>query len=548
LNLTARGFDMFFRLSAILALLGGLTSPARLAAGDPADALAAAIDRHLLADWQARGIQPAATADDAEFVRRVFLDVVGRAPKVAETRAFLADRSPDKRAKLVEKLLTMPGHATHFASVTRSAWIPNSSTNPQFAGFGFQVENWLRDRFRENTPADAVVRRLLTVGVTVPAGNPNFRFVQGNPNDPESQALAGFYSANEGKAENLGAAVSRLFLGIKLECAQCHDHPFAPYTKEQFWEFAAFFAEFSPLPAVRPGFVGPVQPQSRLNRLTIPNTQTQVVARFFDGGDPTWTDARTPRQELAGWLTGRENPYFARNLANRMWAHFFGAGIIDPVDEPGENNQPTHPELLDELGRAFAAGGYDNRLLIRAITRSRAYQLTSRMTHPTQADGRRFARMNVKALTPAQLFDSLVAATGYRENPALRQNGFAAFNPNPGNPRGLFLNRFASTEKPTEANTTILQALLLMNGQFVGDQTGLEKSEVLGAVVDVPGWDTNRRVEALFLAAFARRPGPEELEKFASYVDRGGATGDKKQALADVFWVLLNSTEFLFNH
>jgi hypothetical protein len=533
--------------AALLAVLGGLTSPARLAAADPADALAAAIDRHLQADWQARAIQPAAPADDAEFVRRVYLDVVGRAPKVAETREFLADTSPDKRPKLVDRLLTTPGHAAYFAAVTRATWIPNSSTNPQFAGFGFQLEPWLRNHFRENTPADVVVRKLLTVRVQVNNPNANFRFVQGDPSNPDSVALAGFYGANEGRAENLGAAVSRLFLGIKLECAQCHDHPFAPYTKEQFWEFAAFFGEFAPLPPNRPSEVPLAEPQFRLNRLTIPNTQTQVVAKFFDGTDPKWSAERTPRQELAEWLTTPDNAYFAKNLANRTWAHFFGLGIVDPVDEPGDNNQPTHPELLDELGRAFAAGKYDNRVLIRAITRTRAYNLTSKMTHPTQADPRRFARMNVKALTPAQLFDSLVAATGHRENPGLRQN-FAAFNPNPGNPRGQFLNRFASTEKPTETSTTILQALLLMNGNFIDNQTALERSEVLAAVLDVPTWDTNRRLEALFLSALARQPTPEELEKFGSYVERGGATGDKREALADVFWVLLNSTEFLFNH
>src|SRR5581483_1054465 len=276
---------MSTRLAALLALLGGVTFPARLAAAAPADELATAIDRHLQADWRSRGIEPAPPADDAEFVRRVYLDVVGRAPKVAETREFLDDRSPDKRPRLVEKLLNTPGHAAHFAAVTRAMWIPNSTTNPQFAGFGFQLEPWLRNHFRENTPADVVVRKLLTVRVQVNNPNANFRFVQGNPNDPDSQALAGFYGANEGKAENLGAAVSRLFLGIKLECAQCHDHPFAPYTKEQFWEFAAFFGEFAPLPATRPTEAAPAEPQFRLNRLTIPNTQTQVVAKFFDGTD-----------------------------------------------------------------------------------------------------------------------------------------------------------------------------------------------------------------------------------------------------------------------
>src|SRR6185436_10733770 len=190
---------------------------------------------------------------------------------------------------------------------------------------------------------------------------------------------------------------------------------------------------------------------------------------------------------------------------------------------------------------------FDNRVLMRGIVRSQAYQLTSKMTHPSQADSRRFARMNMKGLTPSQLFDSMVASTGHREPGFMRQNQFN-FNPQPNNPRSQFLNRFSSNEKVTEANTTILQALMLMNGQFITDVTSLEKGEVLGAIVDVPGWDTKQRITALFLTTFARNPLPEELEKFTSYVDRGGASGDKKKALADVFWVLLNSPEFLFNH
>jgi hypothetical protein len=534
----------------VCALLGVLLVPAagRAAEPDPADALAVLIDKHLAADWAARGIRPAAPADDAEFARRVYLDLIGRTPKVSELREFLADADPHKRAALVEKLLGMPSHAAHFAATTRAAWLPQTVTNPQFAGFGFQLENWLKARYRDNTPADVVVRKLVTVPLRVAdAGRGGQRFAQAEGNDPDSLALIGFYQANESRPENVGAAVSRLFVGIKLECAQCHDHPFAPYTKEQFWEFAAFFADLNRLPTTRPSEAGPAGPQADKNRLTIPNTDKTVVAKFFDGTDPQWSADRTPRQELAAWLTSPDNPYFAKNLANRTWAHFFGVGITDPVDEPGENNPPSHPQLLDDLGRAFAAGKFDTRLLVRAITRSKAYQLSSRLTHPTQTDPKRFARMNLKGLTPAQLFDSLVAATGFREPGNNRTNQFAGFA-RPGNPRSQFLNRFASSEKVTESNTTILQALMLMNGDFVDGQTGSDRSEILGAVADVPGWDTKQRVEALFLTALARRPSPEELEKFASYVERGGATGDKTKALGDVFWVLLNSPEFLFNH
>lgn len=522
-------------------------APAPTPKVDQADAIASIIDRHLGSDWSARGIRPTAPADDGEFVRRIYLDLIGRAPKLSETRAFLDDPNPDKRRALVERLLTMPGFAGHMATVTRAAWLPQTLTNIQFAGAGFQFENWLRLKFRDNVPADELIRRLLTVPFTVNRQNRQFSFVQANANDLDAQTLVGFYQANEAKAENLAAAVSRLFLGVKLECAQCHDHPFAPYTKDQFWEFAAFFAELEVLPANRPGFVGPPQPQSDKNRITIPNSEKTVVARYFDGTDPEWSTQRSPREELAAWLTSRKNPYFAKNLANRMWAHFFGYGILDPIDEPGENNQPTHPELLEELANAFADARFDYRVLIRGIVRSQAYQLSSKLTHPTQADARRFARMNLKGLTAGQLFDSMVAVTGHREPGFMRQNQFN-FNPQPNNPRSQFLNRFASNERAPEATTTILQALMLMNGQFVTDVTSLEKGEVLGAIVEVPGWDTRQRVTALFLTSFARSPAPDELERFASYVDRGGPHGDPKRALADVFWVLLNSPEFLFNH
>ncbi len=522
-------------------------APTPKPAKDPADALAAVIDKHLAADWEARGLIPAETTDDAEFVRRVYLDIIGRAPKASEAREFIEDKSADKRAKLVDYLLKMPGHANYFAAVTRAQWLPQTTTNFQLAQFGGQFESYLRTQFRENAPVDQVVKRIVTVGITVNTQNPMFRFVQATGGDPEGQQIVGFYSANEGRPENVGSAVSRLFLGMKLECAQCHDHPFAPYTRDQFWQFAAFFAEMNPLNGARPGFVGPIQPQSDRNRIGVMGTDRKVTATFFDGSNPEWSLDKNPRQELATWLVDAKNPFFAKNMANRMWAHFFGIGIVDPVDEPGENNPASHPELLKDLGKTFAENGFDNQMLIRAITRSKAYQLTSKMTHPGQADARRFAKMSLKGLTPSQLFDTMVAATGFREPSYMRnQQNFGFVQPN--NPRSQFLTRFASNERTTEANTTILQALMLMNGAFIGDQTDLAKSELLAAIVDRPGWDTKQRVTNLFLTAFARNPTPEELEKFTSYVDRGGAKNDKKLALADVFWVLLNSPEFLFNH
>ncbi|HET6575631.1 MAG TPA: DUF1549 domain-containing protein, partial [Fimbriiglobus sp.] len=370
--------------------------------------LTAAIDRHLAADWEGRKITPAPAADDAEYVRRVYLDLVGRTPRVAETRAFLADKSADKRAKLVGRLLATAAFAQHFAADARADWLPQTLTDFRSQGQGNQFEDWLRRQYAADVPLDELARKVLTTSVDV-GQRGRVAFDQPNNQNRDEIAIASFYQANDVKPEELAATVSRVFLGVKLECAQCHDHPFAPYTRDQFWQFAAFFGEFTPLSPVSPSFVGPLPPQFESNQLTIPNTTKTVTAVYFTGEAPEWAADRTPRQELARWLTSPKNPYFARNLANRTWAHFFGIGIIEPVDEPGAENPPSHPELLDELAASLAEAGFDQRVLIRAIAASRAYNLTSKQTHESQSDPRRFARMPVRGLTADQIYDSFLA-------------------------------------------------------------------------------------------------------------------------------------------
>lgn len=506
--------------------------------------MVAAIDRRIESDWLAHNLKPAAVADDSEYARRIYLDLIGRIPKVGELSEFADDKSTDKRAKLVEKLLNMPAHARHFASGTRNEWLPQTQTDIRFIFLGTSVELWLRERYRQNTPASEVVRRLLSVKLGDGAAV-RFRNGQVPDGNTESQQLLNYYQANEVRPDQLAASVSRVFLGVKLECAQCHDHPFAPHTKEQFWQLAAFFGEFSPLPAVAPSFVGPLPPQFEKNQITIPNTENTIVATYFDGTFPEWNAKRLPRQELAVWLTSPENPYFARNLANRMWARFFGIGLIDPIDEPGDNNPPSHPELLDELAKGFAESGFDNRVLIRAIVRSKPYQLTSKLTHPTQNDPRRFARMAMKGLSGAQIYDSFLTATGM-PNDATMDPVF--FDVQAQTPRGRFAKQFPTGGKATESQTSILQALMMMNGTEMAQQTTIKTGQTLTAIVDAPFLTTETRIDALYRAVVCRNPTAEEREKFASYVDRGGPSGDKTKALADVMWVLLNSTEFLFNH
>ena len=529
-------------LAAVLALPA--LAPAAVPDKDAIVAkLTAAIDRRLADDWAARKIAPADRAYDGEFVRRVYLDLVGRSPRVAETRAFLADAAPNKRAKLVERLMSTPGFAVHFASLTRAEWLPQSLSNPQLVFLGNQFEDWLRRKYSSNVPLDKVVRDLLIAKVQV-GQRGQVAFDQNA--DPDTVSISAFYQSNEVKPEQIAATSSRAFLGVKLECAQCHDHPFAKYTRDQFWQFAAFFGEFTPLPPTSPSFVGPKLPQHDTNRLTIPNTTRTITARYFNGESPDWSADRSPRQELALWLTDGQNDYFARNLANRLWAQVFGIGITDPVDEPGDENPPSHPALLDDLAAGLVESGFDQQVLLKAMLASRAYNLTSRVSDPSQNDARRFARMNLKGLTSNQIYDSFIAATGHRDGIPRAQQQF--FDPRNENGRSAFRNLFTLGGKPTETQTSILQALMMMNGGLTANQTSLDKSDVLAAVIDAPFLDNGKRIDTLFLAAFTREPTAEEREKYTSYVDRGGPSGDKKKALADVFWVLLNSPEFLFNH
>jgi Protein of unknown function (DUF1553)/Protein of unknown function (DUF1549) len=513
---------------------------------DPlAKKLSAQIDRHLEADWAERGIKPAPQADDSEFLRRVYLDIIGRIPRASEVTAFLADSSVEKRTQIVDRLLSMPAYARQFAATTRQEWLPQASTDIRFFGNGIQLEEWLQKKFRKNEPIDALVRELLTVPMA--DGLARFR----NPNDttrpnPEVAPIVAFYEANELRPENLAAATTRLFLGVKLECAQCHDHPFATYSQEQFWQTAAFFGEFSALPPYAPSFVGPLPPQARNNQITIPNSSTTLRAAYFDGTAPNWRPDRNPREELASWLTAPENPYFAKNLANRMWARFFGIGLIDPIDEPGDANPPSHPELLDDLAKGLRESKFNTHTLIRAIVGSRAYQLTSRLTHPSQSEPRRFAKMAMKGLNGGQIFDSFVVATGL-QNPEL----FRDYNPSDfrdRNLRGKFIKMFPTGVKTTETQTSILQSLLMMNSSVMESQTNVETGQTVAAIFEASFLTTDEKIDTLFLAALSRKANAEEREKYSSYLDRGGPTGDKKKAISDVFWILLNSTEFLFNH
>ena len=492
-----------------------------------AEALAARIDHHLALRLAEKGVPAAARADDAEFIRRVYLDLAGCIPSIIDVRDFLDDTRPDKRRIWVDLLLEgkKPSRKPdafnqHFANVWRS-WFLSRVNNEQAAVLAPTIENWLRERFKTNTPYDRLVRELIAPPSNVANSSPNV-----------------FFQINEFKPENLAASASRLFLGIKLECAQCHDdRSGGNWTQSEFWSFAAFFAGANPQDG---------SPGGR-REIVIPGKKKVVRARFLGGSEPSWKSGENPRAVLADWLVRRDNPYFARAAVNRMWAYFFGTGLIDPVDEQGVHNPPSHPALLDELARQFADHGFDLKYLIRAIVASQAYQRTSVADHPGQDDPRLFARMTIRGLSAEQLFDSLAEATEYQDFSAGSiDNRFV--NPANRTPRQKFLARFAHQDKPTEAPTSILQALYLMNSPFVAERTSLEQNKTLATIADSARTSTARRIETLFLVVLSRKPTPVESKRFVTYVEHGGASADPRKALADVFWALLNSAEFRLNH
>ncbi len=508
-----------------------LVAPAATAAGTEgryagADDLARRIDRHLGEAWDRGKIVPATLADDSEWLRRVYLDLAGRIPTVAEVRAFLADRRDDRRQRLVEGLLAGPRYPTHFATVWRSLLVPEASSNFQlrFQMSGF--ERWLRDWLVSDRGYDAMVKELLTAAINSRGG------IQLGGGGPQT-----FFQAKEFKSEEIAAAASRLFLGVNLGCAQCHNHPFADWKREQFWSFAAFF---SGIQFERRGDFAFAQPEKAdRHELTIPGTEKVVKAKYLDGKEPEIKPGMKSREVLASWMVAKDNPYFARAAVNRMWAHFFGSGLMEPLDEmAGTEAQASHPALLDELARAFAEHNYDVRWLIRALTATRAYQLTSRKSHPSQDDPRQFAKAALRGLTPEQLYDSVATATGYQE-PTV-QNPYVGGN----SARGEFLTKFANdADRPTERQTSILQALTLMNGRVMSRATDVKNSETLAAVADAPFLSTEAKLEVLYLSALSRRPTAKEVSRLAPHVEKGGA-----EALADVFWALLNSGEFILNH
>lgn len=493
------------------------------------------IDAEFARAWGEEEIVPAEPASDAEFLRRVYLDVIGRIPAVSEVRQY-SSPGPSKassRQALVKELLDSPAFIRHLTISLRNSLIPEATeqANLRFLVPGFEA--WLWQKLADRTPYDQLAREIITTEF----GN------TGNAVTDASRPDA-FFAAREFKPENLATATSRAFLGVRLDCAQCHDHPFDKWTQDQFWNLAAFYSGFENTNGEsQPGMMA--VPSEQPNRsILIPGTERTVPAVFLTGTNPNWqSDEATARGLLADWIVDRKNPWFAKMAVNRLWAGFFGRGLVDPIDDFSENNPSALPEVLKLLAQDFQDHGYRLDRTIRIITATRAYQLGSRKTDDSQDDSEMFARSALRGLTPEQFFDSLAEATGFYQ-PYRSDNPFVIQQDTP---RSRFLNLFRTSDRSSlERQTTVLQALAMMNGDFVSDATSIQDSVTMKAITLFPGMNDAQRIEALYLATLSRKPESIELQRAVQHIEaRPNSTND---GFADVFWVLLNSSEFLLNH
>lgn len=484
------------------------------------------VDSLLTAAWKDAAVMPAPRASDAEFLRRAYLDLTGQIPRVSEARDFLNDPRPDKRARLIDSLLASTSYASHLADVWRQILLTGTPAADD-AGDGGGFEAWLRNAFSENRSYAELARELILATGQASDSGPVL-----------------FYTALELKPEKLAASTSRAFLGIQIQCAECHNHPFDKWTKRDFWGYAAFFARVSQgdgramqISLVRDREAGEV---------TLPNSHEVVPARYLLGSAANEKKGQSRRVLLAEWMTSPSNPYFARAAVNRVWSQLFGRGIVDPPDDL-RDDQPTHvPGLLNELAAYFVRTNYDVRRLYRVLATTEAYQLASE-ENSRQRPPDLFAAMPLKLLTAEQLYTCVSIATCRPYDKIL------ASVPSSGAKRAMtnraaFVNSFrAPSTGPTEYHAGIPQALKLLNGRLVDDATDLERSDILVAL-EAPFLTDRDRVETLFLATLSRAPSSEIAHKFEAYLAAHPETEAKRRALGNILWALLNSAEFAVNH
>lgn len=483
--------------------------------------MVARVDELLAERWQEEEVKPAGISDDSEFIRRAYLDLTGVIPRVADVRAFLEDDDQDKRIKLIDRLLNSPRYATNMANSWRQIMVPGGLDLEQLQNVA-GVQNWLRRRFAQNLRYDRIVDEFLVA-------------TGGGDSGP-----ALYYTSLELAPEKLAASTARIFMGLQIECAECHPHPFDHWTQEDFWGYAAFFARLEQSSRQGPMDVTLVDLDS--GEVTLPDTETVVPPRYPDGTLAEADDGGTRREQLSIWMASRDNPYLPKAAVNRVWAHMFGRGLVEPVDDLGKHNPASHPQLFDELTTYFVKSGFDLQELIRTLARTQAYQRSSQVEgEPPLPE--LFATAAIKTLSAEQLYDSLLRVVGGR--PAEIPNFFQVQSNLFDQRRLAFVGRMQMRgSNATEFDAGVLQALTLLNGFDTAAATQAEQSNILMAL-DGPLFNDAERLETLFLGTYSRTPNEEEQRVFLEHIK---SAEDSQAALGDVLWALLNSAEFALNH
>jgi len=499
--------------------------PAQPTQADRRAAMVRRIDEIINARLKAEGIEPAARSSDAEFLRRVSLDLTGAIPRVADVRAFLADERPDKRARMIDRLLDSPAHATHMANTFRHIMLPGGMDIEQINNV-VGVQNWLRQRFVENVRYDNLVSELLVA----------------TAGDDAGPAL--YYTSLELLPEKLAGSTARIFLGLQIECAQCHDHPFDHWKQTDFWGYAAFFARLRRPDMNQPG-VQMALVDIDEGEVQHPKTGEVVLPQYPSGNAPAKDELGTRRQQLAIWMASRDNPYLPRAAVNRGWSILFGRGIVEPVDDLGPQNPPSHPELMDELTRYFTKSGFDMRELLRTLANTEAYQRTSAWSGPKQPPADLYACMAVKTLSAEQLYDSVNRVLNRRGQGMMPGTNVQSSLLDP--QRQVFIAKMqVAGRSPLEYQAGVLQALTLLNGSDLAEATDPQKSPLLGAL-EAPFLGSDEQLQTLFIATFSRPATDEELTLCKNQL-ASRSESDKAKAWSDILWAIMNSAEFALNH
>ncbi|HXG10754.1 MAG TPA: DUF1549 domain-containing protein [Gemmataceae bacterium] len=499
------------------------------------------VDEFTQKKWRELGLVPSERCTDEQFIRRVSLDITGTLPTPAQVRAFVADPDPKKRDRLVDALLETPEYAYYFANKWADILRVKRRNQPDRARGTFAFHAWIRDAIAADKPYDQFAREILTATGDESVHPPTvwYRELQ-NP-------------------EQFVDDTAQVFLGLRLACAQCHHHPYEKWSQDDYWGLAAFFGRLGRKNVLLPGASNQQQVQRQViyvrssGAVTNKRTGQPAVLKPLDAEPMQVGPDEDPRQRLTEWLVDGKNPFFARAVANRYWAHFFGRGLVDPLDDMRVTNPPSNPELLDALARDLVEHGYSLKHLIGVICKSRTYQLSSLPNEFNKHDKQNYARFYPRRLSAEVLLDAVGqvtdSPTAFNGLPQDRYAPKRAIMLPDESFASYFLDVFGrpqrisacECERVNEAN--LAQALHLLNSEEI--QAKLTRSGGRAEALAKDPRPDAEKVEELFLWALAHPPTPAQMEVALAHISKHAA--NKKAAYENILWALINTKEFVFN-